>query len=226
MITFDQMHSECNSAGQPCSYWGSYGGWLVVLGQSRDSDVLERSNFDSTCKMLDDISPECYEVERETHWTVGWVETLLVDPDNTDAVEMAESIRDRLEDYPIVDEEHYSAMECHEFEESWDCWARSNYQQALADSYGEKGHVVIEAAIHELDSNAIDELASVARDHVNWLYQPDGSGVTVNVEGLVEETSEAELIQAVMANRPRRTVTLRMVESWPYDPKQKSLFEL
>ena len=112
--TFDQMHKDVGS----CVYWGERGHWLVVAGRHRDSDALERSNFRSILKALGGEG-DTVAVENESHWAVGWVEHLLVDPADTERVKIAEEIRDALEDYPVVDEEDFSNLE---YEEAWSYW--------------------------------------------------------------------------------------------------------
>ena len=87
--TFDQMHTDCRRSLQPCAYWGDRGDWLTVLGQHCDSDCLERSNFVVAVDRLDQLDTDCYAIESEGHWAVGWVETLLIDPDNAAAVALA-----------------------------------------------------------------------------------------------------------------------------------------
>lgn len=107
MKTFAQMHDDCNANGQPCSYWGDYADWLCVAGRSRDSDLLEESNFTVARERLETIDSDGIAVESENHWAVGWVETLLVDPNKPDLVAEAEWIRSAIEDYPILDESDY-----------------------------------------------------------------------------------------------------------------------
>ena len=119
MRTFDKMHDDCNAAGHPCSYWGGNGSWLVVVGQHRDSDVLERSNFQVAQERLEKVNPDCYTIESENHWAVGWVEHLLVDPTNAAAIQEAEAMREAIEKYPILDEDHFSNLEYEEAAEYW-----------------------------------------------------------------------------------------------------------
>jgi hypothetical protein len=109
--TFDRLHDDCNAAGQPCSYFGERGDWLCVMARCRDSGCLKVSNFETARKRLEAIDPGAVAVESETHWAVGWVETLLVNPDSPQAVAEAERIRESLEDYPVLDEDDLSDRE-------------------------------------------------------------------------------------------------------------------
>ena len=117
MRTFQQMHDDCNKAGWPCGYHGEFGEFLVLLGQSRDSDCLEQSNFRSALAMLGGEGNDVA-IEREGHWACGWVEHLLVRA-KSPAAATAEDILSRLADYPILNEDDHSQLEWEECAEVW-----------------------------------------------------------------------------------------------------------
>ena len=96
--------------------WSEY---YVFLGQHRDSDSLTRSNF--ICG-LREISGETETVlvVRERHWAVGWVEWIAIHKDDTKALELADQIMKRLEDYPVVNEDHWSDLEWNEAHDYWE----------------------------------------------------------------------------------------------------------
>ena len=99
------------SPKQPCSYFGDKGEWLQVISHTRDSSCLERSNFQVATKMMEDVDSECFEIERYSHWACGWIETLVIDPDNKAAVEKGNEIITLISQYPILDEDHYSQLQ-------------------------------------------------------------------------------------------------------------------
>lgn len=92
------------------------------VGQSRDSDALERSNFTSMIALLGGES-DVVTVVRENHWAVGWVEWIAIEDDGSEesakALEIADNAIDRLSDYPVLDESHYSETETEEANEVW-----------------------------------------------------------------------------------------------------------
>ena len=58
----------------PSDYIGeTYEGYFVGLGQCRDSDALERSNFASAIEALGGETETVF-IVRAGHWAVGWVE--------------------------------------------------------------------------------------------------------------------------------------------------------
>lgn len=104
---------------RPSSYIGP--DWFEcfeVAGQHRDSDCLERSNFRSILAKLGGES-ETVLVVRDSHWAVGWVETLRIVETDEAALRTADAILEKLQDYPIVDEEDFSGLEYEEACKTW-----------------------------------------------------------------------------------------------------------
>lgn len=106
------------------SYYGERGHWLIATGQHRESDALDRSNFRVIVADLTARYPESTAVERATCSLVGWRERLLVDVADADARRAAEAWAERLEDYPVADDEDFSNLEYAEAPQCPDCHAR------------------------------------------------------------------------------------------------------
>lgn len=115
--------------------WPDY--YRAGVGQSRDSDALERANFDAMLKALggeqtdkerEDTRDEgcalsLVKVVRESHWAVGWVEWIAIHESATELLLTASAIKNALEDYPVVDEELWSQYETDEANQVWkDCY--------------------------------------------------------------------------------------------------------
>jgi hypothetical protein len=88
--------------------WPAY--YSAGVGQSRDSDALERANFDAMLAALGGET-ETVQVVRESHWAVGWVEWIAIHQDDTTACQTADMILGKLNDYPIIDEDRFSQYE-------------------------------------------------------------------------------------------------------------------
>ena len=109
------------------AYWGDRGNWFIVAAVHRDSDALDRSNFSVSEAMLKDNPASAewsgefqpYAIERFNHWAVGWIDYLLIDPECKPLVELGESIQARIENYPVLDESHFSEIESQEANEIW-----------------------------------------------------------------------------------------------------------
>lgn len=96
--------------------WPAY--YSAGVGQSRDSDALERSNF--AC-MLDALGgeSETVTVVRESHWAVGWVEWIAIHQDDSKALETADRIKGALDDYPAINEDHWTELESDDANDVW-----------------------------------------------------------------------------------------------------------
>lgn len=115
-------------------YWGDHPGWLIVVGQTRDSDCLERSNFRVIYAALSEHFGDDITIERCSHWLCGWVEHVLVNPYNRDAVAAAEAWRARLADYPVASDDDLSDLE---WEEACDTMEGVARHDALASGHSE-----------------------------------------------------------------------------------------
>lgn len=103
----------------PDHYFGAvWPAYYVFLGQHRDSDSLTRSNFQCALKAIGGES-ETVHVVHEGHWAVGWVEWIAIHQDDHEALRKADEIMRELEEYPVVDEMHWSEVEMEEANEVW-----------------------------------------------------------------------------------------------------------
>lgn len=96
--------------------WPDY--YSSGFGQSRDSDALERSNFTVALRKLGGESETVF-IVRESHWAVGWVEWIAIHESDTKALQIADNLRERYDNYPALDESHWSELEQEEANETW-----------------------------------------------------------------------------------------------------------
>jgi len=79
--TVDAMVNARNTGGAPCHYFGDLRDWFVVAAVHRDSSARERWNFRrKEARYRAAADDDLVAVERFSHWAVGWVDYLLVDP--------------------------------------------------------------------------------------------------------------------------------------------------
>ena len=119
-----QTFKEYQPTGWDCKGLGSEGqeNWFVLpTGQNRDSDCLDRSNFDCAVDILGGESDNVV-IHRFNHWACGWLEIIVVKP-GTPEHETAKKIETDLADYPVLDDNHYYNLEHTEATEVWrDCY--------------------------------------------------------------------------------------------------------
>ena len=121
-----------NYSGQD---WGSYS---IVASINRDSDALERVNFEAARKLLsqwegEEVTPTpsgdipCPQMQvtiaSANHWAVGWVQSLMIHKEAPEAARIeAADIIASLADYPCLDDEALCNLENEEARETWeDC---------------------------------------------------------------------------------------------------------
>lgn len=112
--------------------------WLVLcVSQTRDSGPLERSNFEIAKQKLSGASDyEDFEVHRFGHWGPGWFEVILVRP-GSECETIARTIEERLDNCPILDENHFSELE---HEEAEDIWQHCYTPRRRIEWYRKYGH--------------------------------------------------------------------------------------
>lgn len=120
----------------PESYIGEsyYDYFRTGIGQSRDSEALERSNFASMLEALGGES-ETVIVVRAGHWAVGWIESILIHESDLKALKTANEIREAMEDYPVIDDCHFSETEREELDETIDCYS-SEFERTVLNLIG------------------------------------------------------------------------------------------
>jgi hypothetical protein len=100
---------------------------LVLLTRNRDSNLLAQSNWETVLKYLggesgenDDGSHDGIEIVRHGHWACGWIEYMLIDSRNAELVKLAESVEEKLSDYPVFDDDDYSQRQFNFAMEYWE----------------------------------------------------------------------------------------------------------
>ena len=92
-------------------YVGLRGGWIVASTKTRDSSILEETNFNEAKKMLT-IEQIHFEVETAGHFTCGHIDYLLIE-DTEKGRLFVSSLLSALDAYPILNEDAYSEA-CYE----------------------------------------------------------------------------------------------------------------
>ena len=88
----------------------TYYDYYVLLYRTRDSGLVEESNFQSALKALNGES-DTVKVVRFSHWLCGWVEIILIHESDVKSVDKGNEIEKALENYPILDDIDFSERE-------------------------------------------------------------------------------------------------------------------
>lgn len=97
--------------------WPEYYG--AGVGQHRDSDALQRSNFRSMLRELGGESDTVHVVS-ESHWACGWVEWIAIHESDAATLAIADRIIGELADYPVVNESDWSELEYEDCAQTWE----------------------------------------------------------------------------------------------------------
>jgi hypothetical protein len=112
--------------------WPLY--YSAGVGQTRDSDALARSNFRCMLAALGGENGDDVRIVRENHWACGWVEWIAIHQDMADALKIADDLRGKLDDYPIISEDDYSELEDQDCAETWEnCYNQADRLDYLRD---------------------------------------------------------------------------------------------
>lgn len=131
--------------GLNCEEHGICEFFVLPVAHNRDSGVMTESNWHAALEMLGGES-DVVQVHRFGHWANGWFELILIDPAAEDKVKTAEEIEATLADYPVLNDEDYSARE---WEAAAHWWEHCGMRERLRIC--ERFKLSCFAARHDLD---------------------------------------------------------------------------
>jgi len=156
--------------------------WAIVYVANRDSGPLERANAKAIAIELEAFGDDVRE-ESHNHWAVGHVDGYAIrvyrDGNITAAFAKWVEIQDRLDDYPVLDEDLHSQEEQEEIDASWDAWVEHDFRRALEKHFGRE--------IRD-DANLFDLFNE---QEPEW-YE-DCSGMTCNIKRCVERVKAEDV---------------------------------
>lgn len=121
--------------------WPEY--YSSGFGQSRDSDCLEESNFATVVAALEAVEynedewedDPPFQVVRESHWAVGWVEWIAIHQDAGEHLKVADKLAGSYKSYPALDEDDWSERALDAANKVWsDCYNDSERVQYIRDN--------------------------------------------------------------------------------------------
>lgn len=122
-----QMLDESNPSKIPdFAYFGDMPmgeSWAWTVGTNRDADTLTRSNWEVITTDMKERFPDDTDIFSASHWACGWVDRLTVrvlddEGEVTPAGEAVLEWADRVDNYPVADDDHFYNLEATEHEEN------------------------------------------------------------------------------------------------------------
>lgn len=102
--------------------------YLAWLDTPRDADTVTESNLMVMVDMLNvaDPSRESFTVQRWSSSYCGWIEHVFVDTRNAAVCEVVNDTRERLVDYPVLNEHHWVEHEWNVLHRDGECYAATS----------------------------------------------------------------------------------------------------
>ena len=120
------------ATGTRGNYAGGDLGGYVIATVTRDSGTIDRSNF----AVLSADLAGAADIHRTGHWACGWVEWIAIHSTDAGALQEAETLARRLDDYPVLDEWELSNREYEAAHEGWANASIADRILALKRCYG------------------------------------------------------------------------------------------
>ncbi len=111
--------------------------WHVLMSWTRDAQIIEESNRDMALLMLGGEMEDSVEIFRFGHWSCGYIEYLCIASDSK-AFEVAQKISEKLENYPILNDDDYSTREYEAANKLWEDMSvkeRLEYMRKYRDQF-------------------------------------------------------------------------------------------
>ena len=136
--------------------------WAFVFSVANGSDRLERSNWEVISEDLLKRHPKTVEITPCGHWLVGWVDHLTVKmvDKNGQITRAGIDVLDwleKLDQYPVADEDHYSELECTEnYNNALQSIKDETYRVDLADDLPDNWRGLVYEWLSENNPKAIE----------------------------------------------------------------------
>lgn len=140
--------------------------WAVMdVMRTRDSDALERSNFEVISGTLDvrfghesaDGEHPDTHIVRFGHFACGWIAHIVINLSNRDLVAAAAEWESRIDDYPVADEDHWSNLQFDDAIDAWESYGRSDLRSAIARVYDPESPEIDDAIDAWMRKSEIDD---------------------------------------------------------------------
>lgn len=185
--------------------YSAHGEWEQMdqaCGSDYSGGTYTRSNYEIISKMLADgeLSDLDVKLLYGSHGNYGILYriTSAESPQNEQQEVLADLIS-ALDGYPVLDDEHLSALEWELTRESWDNCYSSDYRRGLIEKFAdneesEKKADKIERLIDEIDSDSFFELFEQIRERVNVYWEPEHADMYVDVKRVIDATEWGDVV--------------------------------
>lgn len=171
---------------RPRNYIGAeWRGYFVApVTRNRDSSIPDNVNWDSQWAILKPLMADFVDFEgepsvspsivSENHWAVGWAEWVAIHESNEAALRAADALAERLESYPVLDEDALSAAEWKAYGDAWESYGAGDFRRDLVAAF--ELSEATQDALESVDDDALRELYEQGRPSGEF-YCQEGDGI-------------------------------------------------
>ena len=181
--------------------------FVAPVTHHRDSDLLTESNWGAQLAILEplhaDVPTDPDEdgspvVVREMNPFTGWGEWLAIHQDNSAALEAADKLAERLESYPILDEEDNSLREWEDYAEGWRQYGQDDFFALVANEFKLRDETRwwLQGDCPEDKAREFFEACIPSGEY----YTPEGSGVSIRGDSAVRNLTRQDGCRDTLAN--------------------------
>lgn len=180
--------------------------WLVCpCSITRDSGPLDLSNWSAQLKALGGESDDV-EIHRFGHWGPGWFEIVIINPDRSDLVVIAESLESSLADYPVLDDSDYSSREWNDYVETWrNCSMTRQFAREIAKAFNLLDST--KEALEDFDDDAMRSFYESMIPSGDYYETCDnGANFGNRLMHAIKRMERDDLARFIRANRKNNTI--------------------
>lgn len=165
-----------------------------MVGGDYSGDSSTRANYTSFMAEFGEVPGVIAIYGSHGSYAVG----IRIEAVNEEMVEILE----KLQDYPIIDEEKMSEVESEWENEAWENWARSDFRRALTRKFPAREDDIDEFFDNEgEDFDTVWALFEDARERSNTDWRTEHSGMHIDIDRVVAAVDEEDLDAAIVMPR-------------------------
>jgi len=174
--------------------------YMAPVLLTRDSGLLDQANWEAMVAILNSEQCQEYEIHRFGHWLTGWFEVVLVPPDSKDH-HVCINIAEKLQDYPILDEDKYSQMCQDEYLRSWNDYGCRDFQEELEKVLLDQGcdPEIIEQLMDQNPETMLNLYESLIPS--GEYYTDTGNEFRLNTHLALDSVTEEKVLDALHINQ-------------------------
>lgn len=115
-LALNKWEKQSNYMGTDCS------DYYIVIAKTRDSGLLEISNYESIkAYLFDKYGKDLFKIVTFNHWGVGWIQAILIHENASGSIlHEIDEIKCALSEYPVFNDTDYFEREHNAMLELWE----------------------------------------------------------------------------------------------------------